>query len=119
MNNFSKLIAVGLLVLLTTMLAACEQKTDNSKRPATFNDLVPKINQLFVEAQSNSSGLGEGPCLGVVTAPGLANFYVDVVHVPRQEVDNLDENKCLGYTSGQAGSRLVELDFSGNIVLLK
>lgn len=119
MRNLLKLISLGLVVLLATMLVACEQKTDNLKRPATFNDLVPEIKQLFADAQNSSAGLGEGPCLGVLTAPGLANFYVDVVHVPRQEVDNLDENSCLGYKAGQVGSRLVELDFAGEIVLLK
>lgn len=119
MSNFSKLIAVGLTVLLAAILVACEQEQDNLQSPATFNDLVPKIQELFADAQSRKSGLGDGPCLGMITAPGLASFYVDVVHVPRQEVDNLEANKCLGYKAGQVGSRLVELNFDGEIVLLK
>lgn len=49
-------------------------------------------------------------CLGVV-----GDYAVDIVHVPRSDIDNLVENQCEAYREGEV-SHFIELDKEGNVV---
>ena len=52
----------------------------------------------------------DSQCLG-----SCYDFAVDIVHVPRSDEDNLVENQCEAYRSGQV-NHFIELDKEGNIV---
>ncbi len=56
--------------------------------------------------------LSAGPCLSEQVIP---DWCVDVVHVPRQAVDNQPDNQCRLYRTGQV-HHFVELDEKGNLV---
>ncbi|GBE19529.1 hypothetical protein BMS3Abin17_00253 [archaeon BMS3Abin17] len=48
-------------------------------------------------------------CLGSV-----GDYAVDIVHVPRNDEDNLVENQCEDFRSGKV-THFIELDKEGNI----
>ena len=56
--------------------------------------------------------LENGSCL---TNDLIPNWVADIVHNPRQPVDNLPENQCPAYLEGRA-KHFVELDQKGNII---
>ncbi len=61
--------------------------------------------------EKKNSGMNfSSQCIGV-----CGNYAVDIVHVPRNEEDNLQENQCEDYREGKV-SRFIELDKDGNIV---
>lgn len=49
-------------------------------------------------------------CLGE-----CGDYAVDIVHVPRDDIDNLAENQCADYATGKLG-HFIELDKGGEIV---
>jgi hypothetical protein len=65
----------------------------------------------YEEAAARGRDFADGPCLGVV----LENWVADVAHDPRQEVDDLPENQCEAYRSGEA-DHFVELDPEGELI---
>ena len=66
---------------------------------------------LELYGQEKLEGMGfSSQCLGVV-----GEYAVDVVHVPRSDEDNLVENQCEAYRSGEV-SHFIELDKDGVVV---
>ena len=65
----------------------------------------------YEEAAAAGTDFADGPCLGLV----LENWVADVAHDPRQEVDDLPENQCDAYRSGEA-DHFVELDPDGELI---
>lgn len=58
--------------------------------------------------------LTSGPCL-LDPVEKYSNWVCDVVHVPRQEVDDLAENQCKSYLKGRA-KHFVEVSTSCEFV---
>ena len=56
--------------------------------------------------------LDAGPCLSDSLIPG---WVCDVAHNPRAEADNLPQNQCAAFRSGQAG-HFVEVDGNCNLI---
>ncbi len=52
-------------------------------------------------------------CLGKAN-----NYAVDLVHNPRSQEDNLQENQCPDYLQGKV-SKFIEIDAEGNIVRIQ
>ena len=48
-------------------------------------------------------------CLG-----SCGDYAVDIVHIPKNDIDNLAENQCKDYREGKV-SKFVELDQEGNL----
>jgi hypothetical protein len=65
----------------------------------------------FADARARGVEMSRGPCLGVIAAGWVA----DVAHDPRQSVDDLPQNQCDAYRTGQA-SHFVELDPQGRLI---
>ncbi|MGD9276014.1 MAG: hypothetical protein PVJ67_02480 [Candidatus Pacearchaeota archaeon] len=49
-------------------------------------------------------------CLGTVE-----NYAIDIVHVPRIQEDDLEENQCEEYKNGNV-KHFIELDLEGNVI---
>ncbi len=82
-------------------------------KESTDQDLaVAKAQELYRAALINGEDLSDGPCLSNEVIDGWA---VDIAHDPRQDVDNLPENQCAAYRSGEA-KHFVELDTDGNLI---
>lgn len=76
---------------------------------------ISKAQTLFQQRLREGMDMGRGPCLSNDLNPG---WVVDVVHNPREAVDDLPENQCAAYLEGRA-SHFIELDLEGNVVRIK
>ncbi len=65
--------------------------------------------------KSLGEDLSTGPCLSNDLIPG---WVADLVHSPRQPIDDLPENQCNALLEGRA-THYVELDLEGNLVGIK
>lgn len=83
-----------------------EQKANKVDDMALKNAL-----NIFAEQKKNGVDLAKGPCLGIV-AP---DWVLDIVHNPRQAVDDKEENQCKEFRSGQV-HHFIELDPDGKLI---
>ncbi|MCY4436111.1 MAG: hypothetical protein OXE05_02100 [Chloroflexi bacterium] len=67
---------------------------------------------IYAQKRADGVDFSKGPCLSEELMNGWA---ADIVHSPRQPVDDLPENQCQSYRAGKA-FRLVELDPDGNVI---
>lgn len=68
--------------------------------------------ELYEQKKAEGMDMSNGPCLAEEIIP---DWCVDIVHSPRQPVDNLPENQCQSYRSGRV-HHFVELDLEGNVL---
>lgn len=76
---------------------------------------VAQAKRLFRLAREAGTDLSVGPCLSNDLMP---DWVADVVHSPRQPVDDQSQNQCQAYFEGRA-RHFVELDTSGNLVRVR
>jgi hypothetical protein len=74
--------------------------------------IIRLAQELFKEKAQEGLDMSQGPCLSEEIVP---DWCVDVAHSPREEVDNLPQNQCRSYRSGQV-HHFVELDLDGNLI---
>lgn len=72
-------------------------------------DLISQALELYNKEKNKGTAL-ESQCLGTIQ-----DHAIDIVHVPRSQEDNLEENQCQDYREGRA-KHFIELDKEGNIV---
>ncbi|MFH1171516.1 MAG: hypothetical protein V1778_03190 [bacterium] len=58
--------------------------------------------------------LSAGPCLGSI----FHGWVADIVHVPRQAIDDLQENQCESFLNGES-PHVVELSIVGDVVSVR
>ena len=68
--------------------------------------------EIYAQKKEEGVDFSKGPCLSENLMDG---WVADIVHYPRQPVDDVPENQCQSYRAGRA-FRLVELDPNGNVV---
>lgn len=104
-------VAVTALVVLRT------NKTPVYKKGAsgTYDTAVSGAMSLYKSMVLSGVDMSKGPCLTNDLMPG---WVVDIVHSPREEIDNLPENQCQAYLEGRA-EHFVELDTNGNLVRIR
>lgn len=66
---------------------------------------------LYASAKQTGADFTNGPCLGIV-AP---DWVLDIAHNPRQTIDDLAENQCEQFKSGQT-KHFIELDPDGKLI---
>lgn len=106
------LLALTLTVLTLTACSKNHVTTQTATPTPSVQDTALK-NALNLYAQAKASGqdLSNGPCLGQV-AP---DWVADLVHNPRQKVDDDPKNQCSDYLSGKV-HHFIELDLDGKLV---
>lgn len=95
------------VVEVVTGSASLQIKAQADKDLATAKTII-----LYRAAQIDGTDLSDGPCLSNKVIP---DWVADVVHNPRQSVDDNPENQCSAYRDGSA-KHFVEIDLSGNII---
>ena len=96
-------------VLLATVLAGCATSTEDEKLGA-----VDEARKVYAE-EGEGRDLTSGPCLANPLDDPYENWVVDIVHSPREAVDDEAENQCSAYRDGDA-DHFVELDQYGHLV---
>lgn len=123
MKKPDKLFLLVLIVIAVTALATVignngnpfERKLKNGYRPGTDYEADSAVNQarkVYLQKKDQGIDFTDGPCL---TNDLLPDWVVDIVHNPRQTIDNLPENQCAAFMEGRA-KHFVELDSEGNVV---
>jgi hypothetical protein len=72
---------------------------------------VAAAQDAYAEAEAEGLDFQDGPCLGVA----LEGWVADIAHDPRQDVDDLPENQCEAFRSGEV-EHFVELDPEGRVI---
>ena len=109
--------ALFLLALTVILLTGYFTFTINFSVPKAIdkNEVETAINQaqhLYRQIKQQGGDFSNGPCLSNALLPG---WVVDVVHSPRQDIDDLSQNQCAAYLEGSS-KHFVELDLMGNLI---
>ncbi len=117
-----KLVLITLAVIGLVSFLTISPSLFSSQTPAYKPGLSPEADaavsksiKLLKEQKLKGEDLTNGPCLTNDLLPG---WVADIVHNPRQTVDNLTEYQCQAYREGRA-QHFVEIDLNGTIVRVK
>lgn len=89
-----------------------------STPPVPKSEEETAINQakyLYDQRKKAGEDFSSGPCLSNALLPG---WVLDLVHSPREKIDDSPENQCPAYLEGGA-VHFVELDLEGNLIRAK
>lgn len=117
MKRTNKLFWIVLFVILAvSVLTLVWNKQDEPETTLKPGEApISAAQTLFRQRLAEGMSMENGPCLTNDLKPG---WVVDIVHNPRQTVDDLEENQCAAYMEGRA-QHFIELDLKGNIVRVK
>ena len=126
-----KIICIFLLFVLATTVSACGKKTPSQntnspglvdivtgaadikiKEKAERDIAIAQAIDVFKIMKAQGTDMENGPCLSNNL---IEDWVLDIVHNPRQDVDNEPANQCEAYRNGQA-HHFVELDLEGNLI---
>lgn len=115
----NKLLFVSLAVILaTTILVYILNYGSITYKPGSWPEAdraVSQADHFYQLKKAEGENMSDGPCLSNDLIPG---WVADIVHNPRQEVDNRRENQCPAYLEGRA-KHFVELDLDGKLVKIE
>lgn len=113
-------LLLHILALTVVILTAFFTMVFNwgSIKPVPKPQSETAINQaknLYDQRKKAGEDFSSGPCLSNALLPG---WVLDLVHSPREKIDDSPENQCPAYLEGGA-EHFVELDLEGNLVRAK
>lgn len=110
-------LLVAVVVFITATLVIKTNKAPAYKRGAsnTYDAAIRAAENLYKKTAASGVDMSPGPCL---TNDLMHGWVVDIVHSPREPIDDLPANQCQAYIEGRA-SHFIELDTSGNLVRLQ
>ncbi len=126
-----KLLALLIIILLVALLSAAylalghkkvgapiqsqpqTQASQASPTPAFTgaDDILKNALNLYLEKRREEVDMEDGPCLGKIAD----DWVLDIVHNPRQPVDNKPQNQCQDFIEGKA-HHFIELDPEGKLI---
>lgn len=115
-TNKITLVLLALMVIATTSFwVFINNNAAKGYKPGIWPEADQSVSQaqlLYKQAKESNINLISGPCLSNSV---IAGWVVDIVHSPRQSIDDLPSNQCQSYLEGQA-KHFVELDLEGNLI---
>lgn len=108
---------VLLFIIVVSFLVLRSEKKPPYRQGSSsvYDTIVRDAVVLYRAAVKEGIDLSTGPCLTNDLRPG---WVVDVVHSPRERIDDLPQNQCPAFLEGRA-THFVELDTKGNVVRVK
>lgn len=106
------LLLISLTVIIVTAYLVYALNGESRGDKSELEKVVNQAKYLYKIDKERGLDFSKGPCLSNALLPG---WVVDIVHSPRQQLDDLPENQCASYVQGQA-EHFVELDTEGNLV---
>ncbi|MBI2617683.1 hypothetical protein HYW55_06120 [Candidatus Gottesmanbacteria bacterium] len=98
------IIVIGIAALL---FIQAKQKSTDTQQP-----IIKKAQEIFEEKKKSGVLLGDGPCLSEELIP---DWSFDIVHNPRQDIDNQPENQCQYFREGKT-HHFIEFDQQGRLI---
>ena len=113
MNKLA-VLSISLTVVLIVAYLTLSSDANFSKgvKKSEIGMAVNQARYVYGLRKEQSVDFSRGPCLSNALAP---NWVLDIVHSPRQDIDDLPENMCPTYLEGKA-QHVVELDPDGNLI---
>ncbi len=120
MTSKTKLTLLVLLVIAASSFITLSifKKEVEPYKPGVLAEYDLAVNQaraVFQEKKDLGYDLTSGPCL---TNDLLPDWVADLVHSPREKIDDLTQNQCQAFLEGRA-KHFVELDLNGNLVRVR
>lgn len=113
------LLALTLLVIAAVSLFIILNDPNRYKykpgKSSKIDSLVSQALDLYKAKKQLHVDFNNGPCL---TNDLAEDWVVDLVHSPRQKLDDNPENQCTAFLEGRA-SHFIELDLNGNTIRVK
>lgn len=103
---------VTLVIITVVVIKTSKPPVYKKGSSAVFDSAVSASLSLYKKRALEGMDMSSGPCLSNDLMPG---WVTDIVHSPREQVDDLPQNQCQAYIEGRA-NHFVELDTSGNLV---
>lgn len=114
-NILFLLVLVFLIVVAYAVISTSKAPAYKKGSSSTYDLAISSAITLYKRRVTEGVGMSTGPCLTNDLMPG---WVVDIVHSPRDSIDDLSQNQCQAYLEGRA-THFVELDVSGNLVRVR
>lgn len=116
-EKFKLFILIIVVILVTAFIVVKVNKKPVYKKGSSgvYDNAISVALFLYGTRAKEGLDMSKGPCLSNDLMPG---WVVDIVHVPREEIDNLPGNQCQAFLEGRARN-FIELDTNGNLVRIK
>lgn len=101
-------------VAVVILMAGCSKKGPGPIYTQEQRRAIEGAHRLYDARKASGKSMSRGPCLGEI----MPGWVADVVHNPRQPIDEDPDNQCRDYLKGKA-KHFVELDLEGNVVRVK
>ncbi len=111
-KNLLLLLALTVIFLTGYLTLILNASSSQSVRKSEVETAINQANHLFSLKKQSGEDLSKGPCLSDALMPG---WVVDIVHSPRQPIDDLEENQCPSFKQ-RKNQHFVELDTEGNLI---
>ena len=111
------MVLSGILVA-TYLIYTQSPKPVTGYRPGIFPETDKVVHQaqfIFELKQKRGENFQNGPCLSNDLSPG---WVADIVHDPRQPIDDFPDNQCSAFLEGRA-KHFVELSPEGRLIRVK
>lgn len=102
------------LLCAAVLIAGCGKKGNGPLYTAEQRRAIDGAKALYEKRKADGKSMSRGPCLGEI----MPGWVADVVHNPRQPIDEDPDNQCRDYLKGKA-EHFVELDLDGNVVRVR
>lgn len=109
------LLTLTMILITAVMVLYLNYNPDSFTPKSELDSAVNQAKHLFSLRKEGGENFLSGPCLSDSLMKG---WVVDIVHSPRQPIDNLVQNQCPSFLDGRA-IHFVELDIEGNFVRAK
>lgn len=106
------LSAILASALITTIFFSHKVYICKPGQSSDYDKAICQAQVLYEEQARLGSDFSSGPCLTNDLFPG---WVADIVHNPRQPVDDLPANQCQAFIEGRA-NHFVELDTMGKVI---
>lgn len=105
-------IALVVIVLTASFTLLFNYSGQKTLPKSEIDTAVNQAKFLYNQRKELGEDFSKGSCLSNALMPG---WVVDIVHNPRQPVDDLPENQCSAYSERRA-EHFVELDPEGELI---
>ena len=105
-------LVVAFLLVILFIVVLVRLASSGADVVAERERAIALAQEVYAQQKADGMDFSSGPCLAEDLMEGWA---ADIVHSPRQAIDDAPENQCQSFRAGKA-FRQVELDPKGNVI---
>lgn len=105
-------LGIGMIVVLIVLIIPFIPALTFSSGSKEKSQAMKEAKSVYEHQQAAGVSFANGQCIAESLMP---DWVADIVHNPRDPMDDLPENQCQSYRAGST-HHFVELDLQGNII---